>query len=531
MGFNTSISGMSNSQRKLYTVNHNVSNAEREGYSRQKVNSSANIPLHVAGQGYVGTGIGVDSVERVRDLYLDKKFRTESASFGNWDMINRSLNEIEGVLRGSDEEGINVNLDEMFKSIEDLSTNPSDMSYRTAFREKAVSFTKTINETVNRLYKQQKDLNSEVKIKIKQVNDYANQIKSLNSEIFAMEVDGSNANDLRDQRDLLIDKLSEIVDIEAEETLVNIEETKDGKSIPIKKFEVRIGGMVLVDHNHTSKLKYPPTPIDNDLNPKEKLYQVEWSSGGDVKLRSGELKGLLEARDGGQGAESNGIPYYIDKLDEFARVFAQKMNGIHSQGTNLNKNSEIFLFTIGDKTTGGKATSEVDENDLYSKYVTKNGSRIRADNLSISGDILKDLKNIATIGKALDESGKPIDSDVVDKEDIENSNILKQMINARENPEFFDGDASYQGKPEDYFTSLLSTLGTDNQQAVRMKSIQESILKNATNQKLSVSGVDLNEEMADMVKFQQIYIASAKMLTTFDQIFDTMINRLGMVGR
>lgn len=525
MGFNTSISGMSNSQRKLYTVNHNVSNAEREGYSRQKVNSSANIPFHVAGQGYVGTGIGIDSVERVRDLYLDKKFRTESASFGNWDMINRSLNEIEGVLRGSDEEGINVNLDEMFKSIEDLSTNPSDMSYRTAFREKAVSFTKTINETVNRLYKQQKDLNSEVKIKIKQVNDYADQIKSLNSEIFAMEVDGSNANDLRDQRDLLIDKLSEIVDIEAEETLVNIEETKDGKSIPIKKFEVRIGGMVLVDHNHTSKLKYPPTPIDNDLNPKEKLYQVEWASGGEVKIKGGELKGLLEARDGAGGAESNGIPYYIDKLDEFARVFAKQMNDIHKEGINLNKNDEVFLFTINDKTTG-----EIDKDDLYSKDPADNEVRIRADNISISGDILKDLKNIATIGRPLDENGDPIPGDV-DKEDIENSNILIQMINARENPEFFGKNEAYQGKPEDYFTSLLSTLGTDNQQAVRMKSIQESILKNATNQKLSVSGVDLNEEMADMVKFQQIYNASAKMLTTFDQIFDTMINRLGMVGR
>ena len=515
MGFNTSISGMTNSQRKLYTVNHNVSNAERDGYSRQKVKSSANIPFHVAGQGYVGTGIGVDSVERVRDIYLDKKFRTESASFGNWDMINRSLNEIEGVLRGSDEEGINVNLDEMFKAIEDLSTNPSDMSYRTAFREKAVSFTKTINETVNRLYKQQKDLNSEVKIKIKQVNDYADQIKSLNSEIFAMEVDGSNANDLRDQRDLLVDKLSEIVDIEAEETIVNLEETKDGKSIPIKKFEVRIGGMVLVDHNHTSKLKYPPTTMENKYNPQEKLYKVEWESGGDVLLKSGELKGLLKARDGDGGAfekfsndtnntinaneydsydESNGIPYYIDKLDEFARVFATKMNDIHKQGTNLYGGSGRPLFGAGG--TGN----------------------FRAENIRVSKSVMEDLKNIATIGNG-------------DKDDIENSDILKKMLKAREDSKFFGSDESYQGKPEDYFTSLLSTLGTDNEQAVRMKSIQESILKNATNQKLSVSGVDLNEEMNDMVKFQQIYNASAKMLTTFDQIFDTMINRLGMVGR
>src|SRR5699024_2129591 len=131
---------------------------------------------------------------------------------------------------------------------------------------------------------------------IKQVNDYATQISSLNEEIFVMEVDGSNANDLRDQRDLIVDKLSKLVDIEAEERTLNTDNVRDKGSLPIKKFEIRVGGKLLVDHDTTSKLKYPPSRMNNTINPEESLYRVEWESGESVKLKGGEIKGLLEVR-------------------------------------------------------------------------------------------------------------------------------------------------------------------------------------------------------------------------------------------
>ncbi len=513
LGLNTSITGMNTSQRNLYTVNHNVTNADREGYSRQVVKSSANIPMHIPGKGYIGTGIGVDSVERVRDNYLDKKFRTETSSFGTWDMKNMGLSEIEGVLRGSNEEGINVNIDQLFKTLEDLSTNPSDPAYRTAFREKAVTLTTAVNETVKRLYKQQKDLNFEIRTKVKQVNDYAEQITSVNSQIFAMEIDGSNANDLRDQRDLLVDKLSKLVDLEAEERTLNTEDVRDKGSLPIKKFEIRIGGKLLVDHNTNSLLEYPPRRMENTVNPEESLYKVEWESGEPLILKSGEIKGLLEVRDGGYTEKdenitvtdtnlvkpsyeqkgSNGIPFYIKRLDEFAKVFAEKLNAIHEKGTNLNGENGKPLFEVN------------------------GGGTFRADNIKVSQDILNDLNNIATIKG--------------DKENVEDNGIIKDMLAAREDTSFFGKDEAYQGKPEDYLTSILSTLGTDNQQSQRMKTVEGNIVKNVTNQRLSVSGVNLDEEMSNMVKFQKIFTASAKMITTFDEIYDTMINRLGMVGR
>ncbi len=669
LGFNTATTGMFTSQRKLYTVNHNVANADREGYSRQKIKSSSTMPLHIAGQGYIGTGIGIDSIDRVRDAYLDKKFRTETASLGEWDIKNSGLSEIEGVLRGSKEEGINVNMDELFSSIEDLSTNPSDSAYRTAFREKAISFTKTMNETVKRIYKQQKDLNFEVKTKIKQVNDYSEQIRSLNSEIFSLEVDGSSANDLRDQRDLIVDKLSKIVDIEAEERVINVEETKSGIAIEIKKYEVRIGGISLVDHDMVSKLKYPPNRMENPVNPEETLYQLEWESGGDVKLKGGELKGLLDVRDGGSDAKnkSNGIPFYIKRLDELSREFADNLNRIHIQGTSLNGSKTVPLFDVpngvkpeygevsvaaasGDvniskvfidsdetdtETVAGVTTEtntkvfvEVYKNDILIGKLSSDGKTIldmstglpketlninaktTADKITLkekteiittiggaiqpfiasrkdmyeftqSGDnfiikpLLEDGLNSIVIKKSdnsfkddsfkgtQDESGniyvsrepyvdfikRKVRADDIkvsheiltdlnyiatikgDGSNLEDNSIMKDIIKTRENTDFFGKGAEYRGKPEDYLTSVLSTLGTDNQQSQRMKTVQDSIVKGAVNQRLSVSGVNLDEEMADMVKFQQIFNASAKMISTFDQMYDTIVNRLGMVGR
>lgn len=494
LGFNTAVSGLMGSQKKIHVANHNVASAEREGYSKQTTYERSNTALRLPGVGYVGTGNNIYDIRRVRDAYVDFKYRKENSPAGEWQVKRQSLTELEGILKGTREHGINVSIDEFFSSLEDLSTNPSDNSYKMSFRQKAEALAVRLNETAQSLNRQQAGLNVEVAAKIKEVNDLSTQIANINGQIFRMEIDGRHANDLRDQRDLLVDKLSKIVDIDTIEMG--------------DKFVVKIGGTTMVDHDYTKQFKYPPRTEKSKIDEKQFMYKLEWentlentdiSKEFEVVLHSGELKGLIEARDGdgALGTGFKGVPYYVERLDEFARGFADKINAIFKDGTNDSSNpgvpKNINLFS------------------------TKDGEDTRALNISISTDVMESLDNIMT-----SESGLP-----------EDNGLLKKLIELRQDKGFFntaDG-AKYSGTPEDFLTSIISTLGTESQYSDRMDKNQSTIMDNIENQRLSISGVDLNEEMNNVVRFQQLYSASARMITVFDEIFQKTINGLGIVGR
>lgn len=487
LGFNTAVSGLLTSQRRLYVTNHNISNANTEGYSRQTATQNATTPHRLPGIGFVGTGANITSVERVRDSYLDYKFRTENAPLGEWEIKRNALLDIEHILKETQEEGLSKYADEFFKSLEDLSKNPSDNSYRVAVREKAIAMTNHLNETATKLYNLQKDVNYQIGAQVKKVNDIGYQIKNLNEQIYKLEIDGKMANDLRDQRDLLVGELSKIVNVQVSE--------QDGK------FKVSIGGASLVEHSNLSKLKHPPRTVDSELS-GEKLVQVEWENGNKVALKSGELKGLLDARDGtGANGEYGGIPYYVKRLDEFAKIFAEKINKVHKEGY----------------TAKGVAGGDF--------FEALGGGDIKADNISVAQMIKDSLDNIAA-GRNPEDTTLPIDPNGVEN----NKNIL-ELLKLRESKQFFSGSIYAQGTPEDYLTSIISTLGVDSQYAVRMMDNQKLIVKSVETRIDSVSSVDPDEEMADMVKFMKTYTASAKMISTLDVLFDTTINRLGLVGR
>ncbi|KNF09657.1 flagellar hook-associated protein 1 [Gottschalkia purinilytica] len=482
LGFNTAVSGLIGSQRKLYTTSHNIANANTPGYSKQVARQSASTPHYMSSVGYIGTGTQINLVERIRNNYLDNKYRSESSPLGEWGIKKDALTQIEHIFGEGEDHGLSVNINDFFKTLEKLGTNPSESSHRIAFRESAVSFTKQLNELAQKLYKEQKDLNIEIGGKIKKVNEIGEQIKNINDQIFRLEIDGHPANDLRDQRDLLVDELSKIVDIKTYE--------ENGK------FIVTVGGSTLVEHNSARKLKYPPETVPSSIDPSIDLYKVQWENGQDVFLKSGDLKGLLEVRDGdGKNGKYNGVPYYLGRLDEFAKVFAEQMNKIHEQG-----------YTLGNPPENG-----------IKLFENSNGSEIRADNIMVSKKIMEDQKNIATA----DETNG-----------VENKGIVEELLKLRHKKDFFSGpDVTSGGTPEDYITSIISVLGVDSQHTQRMADKQQMIVKNVMQKRDSISQVDPDEEMSDMVRFTQAYNASARMITTFDHIFDVTINRLGLVGR
>ncbi|WIV12051.1 flagellar hook-associated protein FlgK [Proteiniborus sp. MB09-C3] len=487
LGFNTAVSGLLASQRRLYVTNHNIANANAEGYSRQVATQNATSPHRLPGIGFVGTGTNITSVERVRDSYLDYKFRTENAPLGEWEIKRNTLVDIEHILKENGEEGLSKYVDQFFGALEDLSKNPGDDSYRVAVREKAVAMTNHLNETATKLYNLEKDTNYQIGAQIKKVNDIGSQIKNLNEQIYRLELDGNKANDLRDQRDLLVSELSKIVNVQVSE--------QDGK------YKVSIGGASLVEHSNLSKLKHPPRTEVSEITGEE-LAQVEWENGNKVALKSGELKGLLDVRDGtGVNGEYGGIPYYVKRLDEFAKIFAEQINKVHKEGYNANG------------VAGG---------DFFEAL---GGGDIRADNISIAQSIKDSLDNIAA-GRNPDDPSLPTDPN-----GIENNKNILELIKLRESKTFFSGSTYSQGTPEDYATSIISTLGVSSQYAIRMKDNQALIVGSVETRIDSVSSVDPDEEMADMVRFMKTYTASAKMISTLDALYDITVNRLGLVGR
>ena len=217
--------------------------------------------------------------------------------------------------------------------------------------------------------------------------------------------------------------------------------------------------------------------------------ELLWQNGSQVNLKAGEMKGLLELFNGdGIDNAYRGIPYYQKRLDEFARGFANGFNQQHRLGYKLNSNElggDFFL---------------IDENNPSMT-------------ITVHEDIIRDINNIAAAGN---EGGSPED----------NENLLA-LLDQRSSGIYF----GFNSSPDDYIKSIMSNYAVDSTQANRMSQSQEVILKNIESRRNSISGVSLDEEMANMVKFQNTYVAAARIISTMDEILEVTVNRLGLVGR
>lgn len=473
-GFNSAVRGLLASQRALYTTNHNIDNANTKGYSRQQIEQKATNPFLMPGIGFLGTGTEITNVSRVRDSFLDFKYWNEMAPKGEWEVKKNSLTELEKLMGEPSNSSFRKYMDDFYSSLDEMSKNPSDIAFREPVRENAMAFSKHIQESAKRLQDMKTETEYEIDTKIKYVNDLTERIAALNRQVYSQEIDGKEANDLRDRRELMVDELSKIVN-------VRVDESSNGK------YNVSVGGISIVDHLHTNKISLKTTGTGS-----HKKYEVLWENGGEAILKSGELKGLLDVAGGnGQGNTYRGIPYYMEQLNEFAEGFADKFNAIHEGGYGLNSAINGIKFF---------------------KY----DSSSPAATLNLSDEIVNDIRNIAagSISGGISE---------------DNGNLLA-LIKQREDKGFFSGSVS-QGTPDDFIKSMLSSMAVDSLQAKRIDATQGLMKKNIETKRSSVSGVSLEEEMADMVRFQHVYVAASKMVSTMDMLLDITVNRLGMVGR
>lgn len=533
-GLNVAVRGLFSAQRSLDIVNHNLNNVNTPGYSRQQAIQVASRPMALAdGTGMLGTGSEVIGVTRIRDEYLDFKYWSEAMSYGEWGVKREILSDLEILFNEPSDSGFTAIMSNFFDSLQELAKDPGSAAVRSLVRQNAVTLTRFFNNLATKLEEMQYDINHRIQTKVEEINSLALQIQQLNRQIYITELSENTANDMRDQRTVLVDKLSKLINIEAYEVVVGY--TPDGRED--KHFVITVSGKALVDHFTVSTLALEQRDAGKKVNREDipGLYEVKWADGNKLNVKGGELKGLLDMRDGNEGSVNpdnglvspnyKGIPYYIKKFNEFVRIFARAFNegyidldgdrGFdadefgtgHASGYGHNSDlSGIRFFTMTGESRQPLSTSDFldgasEPEDIYDVY-----EKITAKNFSVSADILDDYNLIA----ASDEAGQ-----------ASNINVLNALLALRRNADMFS-----EGAPEDFMKSLVTTMGIDSQQAGNYSDNQKIVIDQIVNRRLSYSGVSIDEEMANLVKFQHAYNAAAKMIQTISEIYETLINEL-----
>ncbi|MBR1861053.1 MAG: flagellar hook-associated protein FlgK [Lachnospiraceae bacterium] len=280
-GLNIAYSGLLASNASLNTTANNISNVQTEGYSRQEVSKQAAQAIRTfATYGCAGAGVDTLAVERIRDEFYDAKFWSNNASVGEYNMKSYYMEEMEGYFYDS---GNNAGFSQVFDQfaitgMEELLKNPADKATKSQLVGYAGQLTDYFNGVYGNLQEMQKDINSEIKLQIDQINSYSSEIAALNKQINTIELSGQKANELRDQRTRLVDKLSEIVDVQTSETPITDSNNPD-RVTGANRYIVKIaGGQILVDMSDYHKLEVVARENNEKVNQTDidGLYDVYW---------------------------------------------------------------------------------------------------------------------------------------------------------------------------------------------------------------------------------------------------------------
>ena len=300
-GMNIAKSGMNAYNAALNTTGHNIANVKTPGYSRQEVVQRASKAISLGTSfGMIGSGVDAYGIESQRDKYYDEKFRNSNTYYGKYETASYYMEHIEDYIYAKDATSGSITnaFDKFTTALKGLTTSAADTTKRTQVGGFADSLAKYVSQSAKNLYALQEEVNTEIANTVNRINGYAQEIASLNKQIAAVEVYGARANDLRDQRATILDKLSELGSVD----ITEIEPTQGNG---LAQFVVNFGGAVLVNTNEynqilleTKETKYQQSDISH-------LYDLRWSTGQDFSIRDTELGGklqtLFEMRDGNNG--------------------------------------------------------------------------------------------------------------------------------------------------------------------------------------------------------------------------------------
>ena len=493
-GLNIARRGLTAAQKGIDVTGHNIANAQTPGYTRQRLSLESIEPAALGSRfapseaGLSGGGVRILTVDQIRNPFLDRQFRHENAMAKEYQMRAADLIYIESLFDELSDTGLSSNMNDFLASLQETSKSPTSVEYRTNLIQNAIKLTETFHHYTRQIADKQSEQNRAVEVMTGQINDIATTIGDLNVQIARYELSGQKANDLRDQRGLMLDQLSSLTSFSAEET-------NDGF------LQVKIGNTFLVDHGTVSQMAVVPA-VDNPISGEaDSLYQVIWSDSQEtVQLGRGELKAVINLRDG-DTAGNVGLPYINEQINRLARALAHEMNAVHQTGWSL---------------PGPSGASQTGL-DFFEEPLDALGipQQITAANLKVNQALIDDVRLIAL---ASEEINGPAEAG-------DNRNALKLITL------FTSSDLADISNFGNFLESFVAQLAVETSNAEKRMNAQHVLVASIDQQRLSISSVSLDEEMTRLIQLQHSYAASSRMITAIDQNLDVLINRTGMVGR
>ena len=602
----------------ITTAGHNISNANTEGYSRQRVQLKEFDPLYkpdlerAERAGMIGQGMDSQSINRVRDELLDQRITEQQHSESYWETRSKYYTMIEQIYNEPDDVSIRSNMDKFWEGWQELSVHPESQAARQAVVTRGESLADSIKTKWEALMGVGNLINGDIEATVKQVNDYTRQIASLNAEIVRSRGMGDNPNDLLDRRDLLVDKLSKIINI-----------TSDRRDSD--EFMVHLDGHVLVQGGIARGFELE-TVVDN--NGYDKLVWKD--TGNDAVIKGGTLGALIELRDVDIRSE-------VQSLNTMTMNFSDLVNDIHRNGygannvtgldfftqhsfvENVNGNydrdgdgtldhSYIFRFTGTTKLnpqeqiglegvmtlsgSGGNVQVAYHPTDTVETVINRindSNGEVKAyldrnNNLVLKGTTASAVENPDFVIRHVEDSGFFLTgytgilqaSGAAGAYDYAQADAVQALAGAQFavspvlNPAGYievnqalkndvmsvaaaykdnsgnvnagDGRAAveiaairntkvmigHERTFDDYFADSVTNVGLKGEQAENMHLSHSAVMEDLRSLRDSISGVNIDEELADIIKFQHGYNAAAKFVTVWDSLLDTIINRLGV---
>ncbi len=572
-------------QRAIEIAGHNVANVNNEAYARQKAVFAATEPYTVPALnreeaiGQIGTGVEIVRIQRYVSDYLNAQYRDQLPNLERWRVLEQALGQMEVILQEPSETGISAALGNFWRAWNELASMPQDLAARTAVVEASSNLAFSIRDAVSRLRELQQDMDVQVRQSVQRINEIAVEIASLNDQISKVQAFGNQPNDLRDRRDALLDELTKIVN-------VNYFENLDGT------ITVDIGGHALVIGIYYSQLEAQRDPSNGmwyrvawqDTNSALVVNGVRLEGGLDPEngaLVAGKLGGAFFARD-------LVVPEMIQELNTLASGLIEAVNGLHALGYGLPSGGMASegarVASVYPPLPSGAVESVATSRDLarglgggtYTLEVRDNGGEwqfrlldwsgnpvaIRAVGSSAFttewqaiplGQVYETGRGIAiafgqtgatgTVSFQYDNffagrGSSDIDISQWVREDPRRVAAAQDEVASGDNRQALavaglQREAIITGgySADAFYGSIITRLGLSARQALAMTANAEAIAQHLERRKAEVSGVDLDEETADLLRFQRAYQAAARVMTVLDEMLDRLINGTGLVGR